>query len=46
MTLNGGGPVSTPDFVRWLRVGKGKKARPPRMDLWGHNPFEGRPPNI
>jgi hypothetical protein len=46
MTLNGGGPVSTPDFIRWLRVGKGKKARPPRMDLWGHNPFEGRPPNI
>jgi hypothetical protein len=46
MTLNGGGPVSTPDFVRWLRVGKGKKARPPRMDLWGHNPFEARFPNI
>jgi hypothetical protein len=46
MTLNGGGAVSTPDFVRWLKVGKGKKARPPRMDLWGHNPFEGRFPNI
>jgi hypothetical protein len=46
MTLNGGGPVSTPDFVRWLRVGKGKKKRPPRMDLWGHNPFEFRYPNI
>jgi hypothetical protein len=46
MTLNGGGPVSTPDFVKWLRVGKGKKARPPRMDYWGHNPFEGRPPNL
>jgi hypothetical protein len=46
MTLNGGGAVSTPDFVRWLRVGKGKKARPPRMDLWGHNPFDGRFPNI
>jgi hypothetical protein len=46
MTLNGGGPVSTPDFVKWLRVGKGKKARPPRMDYWGHNPFEGRFPNI
>ncbi len=46
MTLNGGGAVSTPDFVKWLRVGKGKKARPPRMDLWGHNPFEGRFPNI
>jgi hypothetical protein len=46
MTLNGGGAVSTPDFVKWLRVGKGKKARPPRMDLWGHNPFDGRFPNI
>jgi hypothetical protein len=46
MTLNGGGPVSTPKFVRWLRVGKGKKARPPRMDLWGHNPFDGRFPNL
>jgi hypothetical protein len=46
MTLNGGGPVSTPNFVKWLRVGKGKKARPPRMDLWGHNPFDGRLPNI
>jgi hypothetical protein len=46
MTLNGGGPVSTPDFVRWLKVGKGKNARPPRMDLWGHNPFEARFPNI
>jgi hypothetical protein len=46
MTLNGGGPVSTPSFVKWLRVGKGKKARPPRMDLWGHNPFDGRLPNI
>jgi hypothetical protein len=46
MTLNGGGPVSTPDFVKWLRVGKGKNARPPRMDLWGHNPFEARFPKL
>src|SRR4051794_25012408 len=46
MSLNGGGAVSTPDFVKWLKIGKGKKARPPRMDLWGHNPFEGRLPNI
>jgi hypothetical protein len=46
MTLNGGGPISTPSFIKWLRVGKGKKARPPRMDLWGHNPFDGRFPNI
>jgi hypothetical protein len=46
MTLNGGGPVSTPDFIKWLRVGKGRKSRPPRLDLWGHNPFDGRLPNI
>jgi hypothetical protein len=46
MTVNGGGAVSAPDFIKWLRVGKGKKARPPRMDLWGHNPFDGRFPNI
>jgi hypothetical protein len=46
MTLNGGGPVSTPDFVKWMRVGKGKKSRPPRMDLWGHNAFDGRFPNL
>ena len=46
MTLNGAGAVWAPDFIKFLRVGKGKKARPPRMDLWGHNPFEGRFPNI
>jgi hypothetical protein len=46
MTISGGGPVSTPDYIRWLRVGKGRRARPPRMDLWGHNPFDGRLPNI
>jgi hypothetical protein len=46
MTISGGGPVSTPSFVKWLRVGRGKKARPPRMDLWGHNPFDGRVPNV
>jgi hypothetical protein len=26
--------------------GKGKKKRPPRLDWWGHNPFEGRYPDI
>jgi hypothetical protein len=46
MTISGGGPVSTPSFVKSLRVGRGKNARPPRMDLWGHNPFDGRVPNI
>jgi hypothetical protein len=42
MTLNGG-TVPPPDFVRWLKLRDG---RPPRMDLWGHNPFEARPPDL
>ena len=46
MTLNSLRNVPTPDFIRWLRIGKGKKARPPRVDWWGHNPFEARFPNL
>ena len=46
MTLNSMRNVPTPDFIRWLRIGTGKKARPPRVDWWGHNPFEARFPNI
>ena len=46
MTLNSMRNVTTPDFIRWLRIGTGKKARPPRVDWWGHNPFEARFPNI
>ena len=46
MTLNSLRNVPTPDFIRWLRIGTGKKARPPRVDWWGHNPFEARFPNI
>jgi hypothetical protein len=42
MTLNGG-TVPPPDFIRWLKLPNGK---PPRMDLWGHNPFEARFPNL
>jgi hypothetical protein len=41
-TLNANIPVSPAEFIRWARVGKGKKKRPPRLDWWGHNPFEGR----
>ena len=45
-TLNANIPVSPAEFIRWARVGKGKKKRPPRLDWWGHNPFEGRFPDI
>lgn len=42
MTLNGG-TVMPPRFVQWLKLPNG---RPPRMDLWGHNPFDGRFPRL
>lgn len=42
MTLNGG-TIPPPRFVQWMRLRDG---RPPRMDLWGHNPFEARPPDL
>jgi hypothetical protein len=45
-TLNANIPVSPAEFIRSARVGKGKKKRPPRLDWWGHNPFEGRFPDI
>jgi hypothetical protein len=45
-TLNANVPVSPAEFIRWARVGTGKKQRPPRLDWWGHNPFEGRYPDI
>jgi hypothetical protein len=45
-TLNANVPVSPAEFIRWARVGKGKKKRAPRLDWWGHNPFEGRYPDI
>jgi hypothetical protein len=45
-TLNANVPVSPAEFIRWARVGKGRKKRPPRLDWWGHNPFEGRFPDI
>lgn len=42
MTLNGG-TVKPPLFVRWMKLPNG---RPPRLDLWGHNPFDGRFPDL
>jgi hypothetical protein len=42
MTLNGG-TVRPTLFLRWMKLPNG---RPPRMDLWGHNPFEGRFPRL
>jgi hypothetical protein len=40
MTLNGG-TVKPTVFLREMQLPDG---RPPRLDLWGHNPFDGRFP--
>lgn len=37
------GLVTPPDFIRWLRLPDGA---PPRMDLWGHNPYATRFPRL
>ncbi len=37
------GDVSVHNFIRALRLPNG---RPPRMDLYGHNPFTARKPNL
>jgi hypothetical protein len=42
MTLNGG-TVKPPEFLRLMKLPNG---RPPRMDLWGHNPFDARFPRL
>ena len=42
MTLNGGTLKLAPDFIDWMKLPNG---RPPRMDLWGHNPFDARFPS-
>lgn len=42
MTLNGG-TIKPPLFLRWMKLPNG---RPPRMDLWGHNPFDARFPDL
>jgi hypothetical protein len=42
MTLNGG-TIFPSDFIKWMKLPNG---RPPRMDLWGHNPFDARFPHL
>jgi hypothetical protein len=37
------GTIAPLRFIKALRLPNG---RPPRMDLWGHNPFSLRPPNL
>jgi len=44
MTLSGG-PDVTP-VPRWLRSLRGKGGKPPRMDWFGHNPYDFRYPRI
>ncbi len=41
-TLNGG-TIFAPYFIDWMKLPNG---RPPRMDLWGHNPFDARYPRL
>ena len=42
MTFSGG-DVLPRETIRWMRL---KNGRPPRMDLWGHNPFDARFPHL
>lgn len=37
------GDVDPFNWARWMRLKNGK---PPRMDMWGHNPFGTRAPNL
>jgi hypothetical protein len=37
------GLVTPPQFLRWMRLPNG---RPPRLDMWGHNPFSARFPEL
>ncbi len=37
------GAVPPPRFIEWMKLPNG---RPPRMDLWGHNPYDGRYPRL
>jgi hypothetical protein len=38
-----GGDVRPPDFLRWMRLPGGE---PPRLDLYGHNPYPYRRPDL
>jgi hypothetical protein len=37
------GDVKPGDWIRWMRLPSGK---PPRLDMWGHNPFSTRFPDL
>jgi hypothetical protein len=37
------GVVSTPEFIKWMRLPDGA---PPRMDYYGHNPYSTRFPDL
>jgi hypothetical protein len=43
MTFSFGDEVMAGDFIRWMRLPNGK---PPPLDLYGHNPFSTRYPDI
>jgi hypothetical protein len=43
MTFSFGNEVMPGDFIRWMRLPNGK---PPPLDLYGHNPFSTRFPDI
>lgn len=38
--------VGTVAPLRWIRALKLKSGKRPRMDMWGHNPFSARVPNL
>jgi hypothetical protein len=38
-----GGEISPLNFIRAMRLPNGRR---PRMDLYGHNPFTARSPNL
>jgi hypothetical protein len=37
------GVVSPPQWARWMRLPNG---RPPRLDMWGHNPYDREYPHL
>jgi hypothetical protein len=43
MTFSFGDEVMPGDFIRWMRLPNGK---PPPLDLYGHNPFSTRYPDL
>jgi hypothetical protein len=47
-TVIGGNTFTTGDIgpLSWIRSMRLPNGRPPRMDLYGHNPFTSRPPDL